>query len=101
LSTPARWNITDAACICSSGVFERRRARPLGDVRVAGRIDHPAGEDRLPARLGLDDDARDRVGVHDGRDEQAVEHRMNAGLLHQRVGHDLEALRVDLVGERL
>jgi hypothetical protein len=48
--------------------LEGRRARPFGDVGVAGRVDHPAGEDRLPTRLGLDDDAGDRVAVHDGRD---------------------------------
>src|SRR5829696_9244372 len=35
------------------------------------------------------------------RDKQAVEHRHDARLLHEAVGHQLEALAVELIGERL
>ena len=98
---PARWNITDAAIIASTGRLDRRRARAVGDIGVAGRVDHAAGQDRLAPGLRFRDDADDRLAVHDRGDEQAVEHRPDAGLLHQPVGHELEPLGVELVRQRL
>ncbi len=95
LSTPARWNITDAAIICSRRRQVRRRAGPVGDVGVAGRVDDAAGEDRLAAGLRLGDDADHAGAVHDRRHETAVQHRVHAGLLDERVGDHLEALGVE------
>ena len=77
----------------------RRGAGTVGDVGVAGRVDHHLAHDRLAARLGLHDDPRHPVALHDGRDEAAVQHGMDAGLLDQPVGDELEALAVDLVAE--
>ena len=78
-----------------------RRARPRRDVGVPGRVDDPAGQDRLTTGLGLGDDADDRVAVHQRCDELAVQHRVDAGLLDQSVGDQLEALGVEFVGQRL
>ena len=98
LSTPARWNITDAAIILA------RRAPvgapgAVGDVGVTRRVDHDPAGDGLTARLGLDDPGHG-VAVEDGRGEGLVQHRAHAGL-----GHGVSAttwnLRVELVGQRL
>ena len=58
-------------------------------------------QDRLPAGLGLGDDADDRVAVHQRCDELAVQHRVDARLLDQSVGDQLEAFGVEFVGQRL
>ena len=78
-----------------------RSARPGRHIGVSGRIDDPAGQDRLTAGLGLGDDADDRVAVHQGCDELAVQHRVDARLLDQPVGDQLEAFGVEFVGQRL
>ncbi len=78
-----------------------RRARPRRHVGVPGRVDDPARQDRLAASLGLSDDADDRVAVHQRCDELAVQHRVDARLLDQLVGDQLETLGVELVGQRL
>ena len=79
----------------------RRGAGPVSDVGVARGIDDAAGEDRLPARLRLGHDADQRVAVQDGGDERAVEHRVDARLLDEGVGDELEALGIELQRERL
>ena len=78
-----------------------RRARPRRHVGVPGRVDDPARQDRLTTGLGLGDDADDRVAVHQRCDELAVQHRVDARLLDQSVGDQLEALGVEFVGQRL
>ncbi len=78
-----------------------RRARPRRHVGVPGRVDDPAGQDRLTTGLGLGDDADDRVAVHQRCDELAVQHRVDARLLDQSVGDQLEAFGVEFVGQRL
>jgi len=49
------------------------RARPQGHVGIPGRVDHALGQDGLAASLRFDDDTGDRVAVHQGRDEHAVQ----------------------------
>ena len=101
LSTPARWNMTDAACISSTGVLTvgaparcATSASPVASITRSARIaSRPAFDSTI--------DAGDRVAVDHRRDEQPVQHRVHAGLLDERVGDELEALGVDLVGERL
>jgi hypothetical protein len=42
-----------------------RRARTTGDVGVTGTVDHPFGQNRLAAGLGLYDHPGHSVAVHD------------------------------------
>ena len=70
-------------------------------VGVAGGVDHPARADRLAPRLRLGDDADHSVAIHDRCGERAVQHAVDAGFLDQAVGHQLEALRIELVRLRL
>ena len=83
LSTPARWNITDAAIISSFGVWNvgapARCATSASPVASMTR----AAADRLATGLRLGDDAGDRVAVHDRRSEGAVQHAADARLLDQ------------------
>ena len=78
-----------------------RGAGAVGDVGIAGGVDHPPGQDRLAPGLRLGDDARHPVAIHDRGGEGPVEHWMDAGLLDERVGDQLEPLRVELVRLRL
>ncbi len=73
------------------GCLTDRRPRSGGHVGVAGGVDNPAGQDRLPPGLGLGDDADDLLAVHQRCDELAVQHRVDACLLHKPVGDQLEA----------
>ena len=52
-------------------------------------------EDRLAAGLALGDDALDEAALDDGLGDEAVEERLDAGLLDQPVGDDLEELGVE------
>ena len=78
-----------------------RCAGPRRHVGVPGRVDDPARQDRLTTGLGLGDDAGDLLAVHQRCDELAVQHRVDARLLDQSVGDQLEAFGVEFVGQRL
>ena len=73
------------------------RTRPRRHVGVPGRVDDPARQDRLTTCLGLGDDADDLLAVHQRCDELAVEHRVDARLLDESVGDQLEAFGVEFV----
>ena len=75
--------------------LERWRTRTRARRRRPRGIDDAAGEDRLAPRLGFDDDADDRVAVHHRRHELPVEHRVDAGLLDEPIGDELEALGIE------
>ncbi len=77
------------------------RARAGGDVGIPGRIDYALGEDGLAACLALGDHAANCAVLHDRRHTQAMQHRRDAGLLHQRVGNPLEHFGVERVAQRL
>ncbi len=81
--------------------LHRRRPRPVGDVGIPRRIDHPPRQDRLPSGLRFGDDPDDRLPVHHRRHKLPVEHRVNPRLLHQPVRHQLEPLGIELVRQRL
>lgn len=81
--------------------LQRGCAGPIGDIRVACRVDHASGADRLATGFGLGDDPADLVALHDGSHELAVQHRVNAGLFHQPVGDELEAFGIEFVAQRL
>ena len=81
--------------------FEGWRTGAVEYIRIPRRIDDALCEDCLPACLRFGDDAGYRVAIHDGGDEEAVHHRMNACLLDQRIGDQLEAFRVEFIGVRL
>ena len=93
--------MTDAAIISSRGVLRDGSTRACGDVRVAGAVDDAARKDRLATRLALGDDAAYRAVLENRRDEQAMQHRLDAGLLHERIGDPLEHLGVEGVADRL
>ena len=101
MSTPARWNITDAACISSTGVLivgaPALWATSASPVASMTRL----CEDGLPAGLGFRDDPADRVAVHDRSHELTMQHGVDAGLLDEPVGHELEPFGVEFVAERL
>ena len=52
----------------------------VGDVGVAGAVDDAVGEDGLPPRLALRDDALDRVALLDDLDGEAVQQGTHPGL---------------------
>jgi hypothetical protein len=92
--------MTDAACISSTGVLNAgaparvaTSASPVASITRFARIDATG--------LGFDDDPDDRIAVHQRRYELPVQHGMDARLLDQRVGDQLEAFRIELVGQRL
>ena len=60
---------------------EERRAGAGGDVPVARRIDDHARQHRLPSSLALQNDAPDRVALHDRRGRKAVQPKRHTGLL--------------------
>ncbi len=81
--------------------LEDGRARARGDVRIAGAVDDALREDCLAAGLAFGDDAGDRAVAEDRRHEQSMQHRIDAGFLHQLVGDPLEHFRVERVADRL
>ena len=52
----------------------------VGDVCVAGAVDDAVGEDGLPPRLALGDDALDHVALLDDLDGEAVQQGTHPGL---------------------
>ena len=64
-------------------IHDRRRAGAVRYVGVAGRVYHALCKYRLATCLALDDDPGDRVAVHHRRDEQAMQHRADAGFLYE------------------
>ena len=82
-------------------VLMGRRAAAMGNVGIAGRIDHPLGQNRFAPRLALDDHARDRLAFHDRCDEQAVQHGNDPRFLHKPVGDEFEAFGIERMADRL
>ena len=68
------------------------RTGAVGNVGVTRGVNHALGKNGLAPGFGFDNDAGDGVAIHDGRDKQPVQHGVDAGLLHQPVCHQLEAL---------
>ena len=70
-----------------------------GDVGVARGVDDHVREQRLAAGLRLGDDADHPVAIEQRRHDQSVQHRVHAGLQHEMIGDDLEALGIELLRE--
>ncbi len=86
--------------MASTGRPHGRGAGPVGDVGIARRVDHALA--RMASRPAFDsvtmpDDRRSTIGGH----ELPVQHGVDAGLLHEPVRHQLEALGIELVAQRL
>ena len=101
LSTPARWNMTDAASMSSRGVAcvgaPARKAMSASPVASITRLP------RTASRPALDSVTTPRTSspVQHRRDHEPVQHGVHSGLLDQEVRHELEPLGIDLVGLRL
>ena len=70
------------------------RPRAERHVGVAGGVHDALRPDRPAARLALGDDSLHQPVLDDGLRDEAVEERLDAGLLDQPVGDDLEELGV-------
>ena len=68
------------------------RTGAVGNIGVPRGVNHAFGKNGLAPGFGLNNDAGDGVAVHDGGHKQPVQHGVDAGLLHQPVCHQLEAL---------
>ena len=73
----------------------RRHAGAIGDVGVAGAVDHDLGEQRLPAALAFRDDAADAVAVHHHPGKEGVEQDIDAGFRQHLQRHGLHRFRLD------
>ena len=77
------------------GLLDGGRPRPVHDIAVPGSVHHPFGPNCLPTRLALDDGADDPIAIHQGGDEQAVQHGGDPRFGHQGVRYPFEGFAVD------
>ena len=77
----------------------RWRADTVDNIRIPGRIDDNTPQYRFATCLAFNDDANNSVALYNRSDKLTMKHRMNAGLLHQRISYKLKPLTVQLIAE--
>ena len=77
------------------GAVGERRAGRGGDIEIAGSVDDDLAHDRLPAALGLADDAGDAAVLDDRARKPAVQPHIDLRLADHRVGYALEAVGIE------
>ena len=101
LLTPVIENMTDADIISSRGVL--RTGAPARAATSASPVQSTTRCARIASRPALLSVMTPRIAPsrEDRRDEQSMQHRLDARFLHQHVGDPLEHLRVERVADRL
>jgi hypothetical protein len=90
--------MTDTDIISSRGVLKTRR-RAGRDIGVARAVDHAAGQDGLATSLALSHYDRESRPPRRSVRRSPVQHRLDAGLLHEHVRDVLEHLGIERVAQ--